>query len=265
MDRPIDPKPQDSWAELEIYRQRYDIEDELKQVHSLERSISRRRARAHALKRRLDDLNRQLTEATAELDAIQNEITGSRRAGSLLLEEILEQVKTREGEGWSPIPVLGYRAWYVNKNSVFGAKMWWKTPSLSATCLNYVDGEDIPHSFQKCGPPACGIYAAKDLTVLRKELGLRVMGPIVGVVALSGKVVEHDHGYRASDARVVALAGQLGDGRFATDDPTMIDEVFAAPDRTLEKLKKSAVPLPQHYLERWKEKNESWTWDLKSG
>lgn len=265
MDRPIDPKPKDSWAELEVYRQRYDIEGELKQVHSLERSISRRRARAHALKRRLDDLNRQLAEATTELDAIQNEITGSRRAGSLLLEEILEQVKTREGEGWSPVPVLGYRAWHVTKNSVFGAKMWWKTPTLSATCLNHVDGEDIPHSFQKCGPPACGIYAAKDLNVLKKELGLKVWGPIVGVVALSGKVVEHDHGYRASAAQVVAVAGQLGHGRFATDDPTTIEDVFAEPNRTLELLQRKPVPLPQHYLEQWKEKHEPWTWDLKSG
>lgn len=265
MDRPNDPKPKDSWAALEIYRQRYDIEGELKQVHSLERSISRRKARAHALQRRLDDLKTQLADAEYELEAIQNEISGARRAGGLLLDEILEQVKNREGEGWSPAPVLGYRAWYIMKGGVFGAKVQWKTPELAATCLNRVDGEDIPHSIGKCGPPACGIYAAKDLTVLQRELGLKVMGPIVGVVGLSGKVVEHDHGYRASAASVFAIAGLVHGKRFATDDPDEIADVFAEPDRTIERLQARAVPLPQSYLEQWKENHESWIWDLKSG
>ncbi len=265
MNRSNDSKPTDSWAELEIYRQRYDIEGELKQIHSLERSISRRRARAHALQRRLDDLNAQLAEAETEFEAIQTEISGARRAGGLLLDEILERVKDREGEGWSPAPVLGYRAWVLHKGGVYGAKVWWKSPTLSARCLNNIDGEDIPHSIGRCGPPACGIYAAKDITVLQRELGLKVLGPVVGVVALSGKVVEHDHGYRASAATVLAIGGMVHGKPFATDDPDAIADVFAEPDRTIEHLQTRASPLPQSYLEQWKENHETWIWDLKSG
>ena len=54
-------------------------------------------------------------------------------------------------------------------------------------------------------------------------------GVLFGLVALSGKVVEHEHGYRAERARVVAAAvlsvGKLSLGA----DPQWIEDVFARP------------------------------------
>lgn len=253
----------DPWVQLEVYRQRYDIEGDLTPVHSLERSISRRRARAHALRRRLAYLNKQVDEAESQLSAVEHEVAGARKAGGLLLTEILDRIRVREGETWSPIPVLGYRAWRIVDERVFGAKVPWDGPTMGAKCLNHVPGDDVPHTYARCGPPACGIYATKDLNVLKRKLGLPVFGPVVGVVALTGKVVEHEHGYRAARATAVALAGDFGGKRFAIDDIDRIGDLFDSPLRTIEMACVSACPKPYDYLTKWKEDNSLWTWEQK--
>lgn len=147
----------DPWAELEIYRQRYDIEDQLVQVRSLERSIARRRAKATTVVRRLEQLERQLAGARRELAAVDREMAGSREIGALLIRDILDQVRTERGEAWTPVAIRGFRMWQIEDNALRGAQMPWTSPLFTASCLREVPGDDIPHSDTRCGPPACGV------------------------------------------------------------------------------------------------------------
>lgn len=141
------------------------------------------------------------------------ELVEAQRAGAALLEDVLEKVRIEKGEGWSPVPVIGFRGWRLMNGLLYGAKVVWQRPEMSADCLHLVAGEDLPHSAGKCGPPPCGIYAVKELAVLKRELGPWGSSSLFGVVAMTGKVIEHDLGYRAAKSKVVAITGRIGGKR----------------------------------------------------
>lgn len=145
---------------------------------------------------------------------------------------------------WSPVAVLGFRAWAVKRHltGVYGV---WAEPSYRAGCHTR-GGErfdpEVPHTDGRCGNPPCGIYAYKDPGSLIAEVG-----PIAGqqrvafgLVAMTGKVVEHTRGYRASHVRVLAMA-VAGRGRLVEvegeewlrrlfDDPEPALDAFEAMD-----------------------------------
>ena len=257
----------DPWELLHIYQQRYGIPDVPEPALRLQRTLNRRKAKAHVLHRRVDDLECQLAETRKELKAVRNEIEGTRRAGELLVEEILDRVRREHGEGWSPTPVFGFRMWVVRDNSLYGAMTRWRTPQMTSTCLNLIPGEDVPHSIRRCGPPACGIYATKSLDVLRRELGAGdTDGYVVGVAALKGKVVEHDRGYRAAQAEASAVTACFEQRHLFTDDPTVIADLFENPLSAININGSVGKPRPgqsDRYLTQWKEKQDIWTWDTK--
>ena len=94
----------------------------------------------------------------------------------------------------------------------------------------------VPHTDGRCGHPPCGLYAAKDVRDLDfpalNALGRRRVA--LGLVALAGKVVEHEHGYRARRAEVRAMA-VIGAGRVVRiGDRTTIERLFADPEATLD-------------------------------
>lgn len=254
----------DSWQQLEVYRQRYDIEDRLGAIESLERSIHRRQARLDAARRHVDQLEAMLGESRRDLDAIRREIAESRRVGAHLIDEIIEQVRVDEGEGWTPWPVRGFRVWSIEEEGLVGAKMRWPTPRMCAVCLKGAPGDDIPHTASACGTPPCGIYAAKGLDFFDR-LGstpwLDSVG-VTGVVAMAGKVVEHDDGYRCARATVEAVSVQLRDAALLTDNASLVEAVFADPVATVERhgergwLEPSVVTA---FLTRAKQKEETWT------
>lgn len=100
--------------------------------------------------------------------------------------------------------VIGWRAWRVVEDdgearlaSVLYEDLWPDGEPLVAHCVHGHEAPDF-----EC---ACGIYAAK-----RRELALpyrigrddsRTIGRVLGLVCLSGDVVEHRDGWRASHAR----------------------------------------------------------------
>jgi hypothetical protein len=224
----------DQWQRLETYRQRYQIEDRLASVASLEKSIRRRRMRSAGLDRRLGDLQEQIAAVRSELAAVESEIEGSRQAGALLIEEILDQVQIDMGEAWSPTPVLGYRVWRIEDDRVMGNQVHWESPTLSSRCLREVPGEDLPHAVERCGPPACGIYAVKSLDMFPPGVAQGVIhNSVVGMVAMHGKVVEHEEGYRSQRAMAVALSANDGVRRLITADPGEIDRFFSEPVGTM--------------------------------
>jgi hypothetical protein len=257
-----------TWDLLDVYRDRYAIEDRLQGVLRLQRTLHRKQAKSDALFRRVQELERHLAEARRELDAIRDEVAGTSTAGRLALDDVLADVKEEFDEGWSPTAVLGFRMWVLRENGLHGAKTTWRIPRLRSICLNAVPGQDVPHSMARCGPPPCGVYATKTVATLRKDLGVGdIDGYVLGVAALSGKVVEHELGYRGEMAEVVALGGKWSDRHVMTDDSERIAAIFANPDEAIADFGVSGKPpgaAIDDYLSNWKEERSQWIWEEKS-
>jgi hypothetical protein len=187
------------------------------------------RVRSH--RGRLRFIDEQIAELEAEKRRLRTEIRGFEKALVLVRRSEVDRLRKEHAEAWSPVPVRGYRVWTVHRDGLHGARMRWPEPNLTAECTR--GGRDeVPHSDGRCGPPACGIYAAKHPDLFFREFSTDWLGAM-GLVELSGKVVEHTEGYRAQHARVVAL-GLVGRGRsLVTHDPAVIELAFADPDQAL--------------------------------
>jgi hypothetical protein len=143
-------------------------------------------------------------------------------------------------EFWSPGLVLGFRMWEV-RGRLLGAWKPWSEPEMEARCLPARKGADhgeVPHTDGRCGWPPCGIYCFKEPEQLLAAFGLpsgsaRVM---LGLVTLTGKVVEHKNGYRARKARVLA-AVVVGRGRLVrVEGDALLRRLFAQPEAAIEEL-----------------------------
>ncbi len=250
------------WQRLETYRQRYQISERLGPLESLEKSMERRRARLNGLVKRKSELQDQLAAVATEIHVVDEEIQRSLMTGALLINEIIEQVRVDEGEAWSPFLVRGFRVWRIVDGQVLGNQMHWPTPTLSSSCLRQIPGDDIPHAGWRCGPPACGIYAVKELDWFPAEVaGCRMDRSVVGVVGMSGKVVEHEMGYRGHTASVLAISARLGSYWLLTGNPAEIEAVFDDPDAAIPEFGVHRRPEPEEarrFLESNKENEEQW-------
>lgn len=257
------PSDLDQWSRLSVYRQRYHIGDRLEPLDSLERSLQRRGLRATALTKRLEQLEKMVTETRDELAAIDAEIEGSRKVGALLIEEVLDEVQSEMGEAWSPTPVHGFRVWRIEDNRIMGNQVHWASPSLESQCLREIPGDDLPHSVDRCGPPACGIYAVKDLSMFPPDVARGgIHNSVLGVVAMHGKVVEHEEGYRSQNATAIAVSATDGTHRLMTEDPEVIAGLFADPGWALAGADHTHTGVDngtKDFLESIKAKEEQWT------
>jgi hypothetical protein len=137
---------------------------------------------------------------------------------------------------WSPTPILGFRVWEAGKR-LQGARKPWLSPTYEAGCLRGSSeqfDDAVPHTDGHCGKPPCGIYAAKDPDPLLGKYWWRP-GRVIGLVELSGKVVEHDFGYRARRATAVFLVVSWIGGEEVASTPEDVAAVFADPQGWLER------------------------------
>ena len=156
-------------------------------------------------------------------------------------------------------PLVGYRAWHYTidgpRASLYpissadsmawdGAESGW----VVATCRIGCDPVEVPG--ERCG---CGFYSMKSRELLAIEAMVLSMRSsrgddaeprgILGRVDLAGKIIEHEHGYRAERARVteliplatdeensIRLAGALG---LPLGDPFPLDPLPPLPDPPL--------------------------------
>ena len=248
---------------LALYRDRYDIEDMIEPFERLEEAQCRRERKLAVLRRRAGQLASELSEVTDRIGALEKEINGTEVAREALAAEIVEETRLRFTETWSPIPVLGYRTWVIHQNRLRGVKVPWPTPEMVASCLTRIPGEDVPHAERRCGIPACGIYATKTLQPFSgTAYGLAGRELALGVVAMTGKVIEHDVGYRAARARAVAVVARLDRTWFATADEDAVAELFTDPRKAATRLEPADVDTrrqAESLLIEMKEKAESWT------
>lgn len=215
---------------------------------------------------RMDALRDQMTALLDEISRLDDELMGYRKGYLALLEDTIDRVRSDHGEGWSPTPVLGYRLWSWRQGGLHGAWERWMTPTKTATCR--AGDDEVPHSDGRCGRLGCGVYAAKDLRPLLEEhTRPNANGYLAGLVELTGKVVEHEHGYRAARGEVVSAALVGTDRMVLTDDSTTLSDLFNDPDDVMER---SGRPLPgpawSSILEfvTPRERSTSWTSETRS-
>jgi hypothetical protein len=143
-------------------------------------------------------------------------------------------------------PILAFRAWGISSGRLRGARAAWPVPTVEARCLgpgqHAAGADDVPHTDATCGPSPCGVYATKTAASALAALGCD--GPVaLGVVALSGKVVEHEYGYRAAAATAVALL-VVSHGEALPCDGVEVDEMFLAPEAAIAAARGRARRLP---------------------
>lgn len=126
--------------------------------------------------------------------------------------------ETRPDVWWSNTPVLGYRIWDLKNGRLHGAWTPWETSRKSAVCLDKQSSArgPVPHDAADCRPPPCGIYALKGTRKVQRMVERSILKTAVpmtlaiGLVAMTGRVVEHEHGYRAEHVEVISLAMVTG-------------------------------------------------------
>ena len=99
--------------------------------------------------------------------------------------------------------------------------------------------------------------------LLTQHLNAKSHGYVVGLVALTGKVVEHEHGFRAERAEIVALAAVGVDGYLETEDIDEVADVCDAPEPAVRlggRLRPSGVlGRIERFLNACRERRLRWT------
>ena len=187
-------------TEWKLLRDRYGSSIEPAGVARLELSRTRRINRIRHLRDRVSEL-------TDEIRVLRHEVEGIDKALCLALEEAIGNERHVRGEAWSPIPIPGFRLWDLRGDGLFGFRVQWSQPTLVAQCPTTKTSHEVPHTDGSCGDPPCGIYATKDAdSLLDAHCHDEVERLAIGLVGLTGKVVEHEFGYRAARADVIALS-----------------------------------------------------------
>lgn len=132
---------------------------------------------------------------------------------------------------WSPSPVIGFRIWTLRRTGFRGSSSPWPSSSYTATCEA---GADVPHTDGRCARVAfgCGVYVAKDVRELISEFDvLQRRDVAVGLVIMTGKVIEHESGYRAESTQVISLAVLDRDWVTFVEGANAVAEAFSNSER----------------------------------
>lgn len=238
---------------------RYGVEPD-PDVGRLEQQLARRTSRIAVLSDRLDEILDELTR-------LDDERAGVLSAMELVLTDQLERVTEAHGEAWSPWPVFGFRIWGVTNRGLVGMFERWKSPAKEARCSKLAPNRDVPHTDGRCGEPRCGIYATRTPEMAMGGIPSEG-GWAIGLVALSGKVVEHERGYRAQRAQVRAIVVSHEGRVLAAEEPRLVDLAFRATVATTALLGRPAVEWPHERIAvtlRAAERRLTWTSDLNDG
>lgn len=193
-------------------------------------TIDRMRRRIGAQRIRLERLEHEVAALLAEIAREEEEIAGREKALALLLGTVVTRLGRAHADAWSPVPMLGYRLWAMHEGALHGARSVWREPTFAATCAD--DPTDVPHSDGRCGRLGCGVYATKELApLLEMHVTPESHSYVAALVALSGKVVEHERGYRARSAAVVTAYAVWPDRVMASAQPERIAALFRGCDR----------------------------------
>lgn len=97
-------------------------------------------------------------------------------------------------EFWSPEPVVGWRAWRWTGTELAGVFAEWQSDQFRAICDVCDEVPSWNHT--------CGIYAVKDPVQVYRFPSSQT---VIGRVEMWGVVIDHERGYRCSNARIAEL------------------------------------------------------------
>lgn len=169
---------------------------------------------------------------------------------------------------WSPAPIFGFRFWRVQIDGLYGSTgVRWERPSLEAECrsprgLRFVTAGGLERERFGAGEPVphldctCGIYAVPSVVALLDH-AVRPVAPgarlpetgAFGIVAMTGRVVEHERGWRAGRAEATALLVLTRRWYLLTAGVAALEEIFAEPVAGLANAERR--PLPDDRPEAW--------------
>lgn len=176
---------------------------------------------------RLRHLQSQTAKLQTEMDVLERELVGLDKTVRLLLNESITEIKVEHGPSWSPVAMLGFRVWELRDGGLHGYREHWEHRSLKAYCGTTRSHDEVPHTEGQCGNPPCGIYAAKDVNeLLEAHQSAAIHSLAVGLVGMTGKVVEHEKGWRGAETTVLALAFLREGQPHTTDDPDELELLF---------------------------------------
>jgi hypothetical protein len=233
------------------------------EIDRLESAVSRREVARRGLRRQIEHLRERIAGLEVEAATIDGEVLGLQRALEALYLDVAEHRGLDLNQWWSPIPIVGYRAWLIEEDGLHGARVRWTSRHLTAGCLGTSAESEVPHVRGECGSPPCGIYATKSLKTLFRFFGGGVVREVaLGLVSLSGRVVDHDLGYRGARAQAVSLAVIRGQGLYLTDDPDEIDRLFTSTRDEIGLMcqpTKHPIEEALAYLEHQERRHQQWT------
>ncbi len=246
-------------ARIATYRNRYGRDFDFREPHLL---ITIKR-----LVTQLDQLERKRLELDDEIARTASTVRKMIEAIEFEVEAAIAEVTQAQVEMWSPSPVVGYRAWAITSDGMQGVRTLWARPTLTARCPSPFgdDPDDVPHTDDRCGRLGCGIYATKDVpSLLDSELGSSLSGSFaVGRVELTGKVVEHEFGYRAATATVTRVIAFHDGRRLWAAEPEPIGRLFADPVTTMTQATRFTEDCRTATLIAFEE-GETWTSERRS-
>ncbi len=230
--------------------------DEAATIDRMHRTIASHRVR-------LERLEHEAAAILSEITRLEDELHGREKALALLLGTVVERIGQTFRDAWSPVPVLGYRLWSMRRGALHGARTCWPEPTFTATCSAFNGA--APHTDGRCGRLGCGVYATKELpSLVSMHIDAESHSYVAALVALTGTVVEHERGYRAETAQVVAAYAVWPDRVLATHDPRQIATIFAGCDRVPSEWcgpwphERTPVPDLVHYLRQRAKEEAAW-------
>ncbi len=254
-----------------------DLDEMRQRGQRFRRRLADERAKAEALAEELDQFDTRIAALHAEVTAAQEELVRLLRTCLAKADDIATRQRLlRQAEAeteystamWSPTAVLGYRIWTIADGRFCGHWQIWDAPRKTARCS--APGP-LPHTDGRCAEVAfgCGIYAAKSPRPLLAGKDIRRNSSFaIGLVGLEGTVVEHERGYRAERASVLAIAVYERGTLWMTDDQAELAELFGSRSTATHP---GIVPLPQpknldttrqaitDYLDYHARRKQTWT------
>ena len=254
-----------------------DLDEMPQRGQRFRRRLADERAKVEALTEELDQFDTRIAALDAEVAAAREELAELLKTCLAKADDIAARqrlVRQAEAETidstamWSPTAVLGYRIWTIADSRFCGHWQVWDAPRKTATCT--AQGP-LPHTDGRCAEVAfgCGIYAAKSPRPLLAGKDIRRNSTFaLGLVGLEGTVVEHERGYRAERASVLAIAIYERGALWMTDELTQLGELFSS-HRTAADLGIQPLPQPKNvdttrqaitdYLDYHARRKQSWT------
>lgn len=197
--------------------------DEAPSIVRMQRTIASQQVR-------LERLEHEAAAVLAEIARLEDEVHGREQALAMLLGHVVGRMERMHRDAWSPTPIVGYRLWAMRNGELHGARRHWTQPAFAAMCATH--GEGAPHADERCGRLGCGVYATKELEpLLAMHVQPESHSYVAAAVALTGRVVEHERGYRAAAARVTAAFAVWPDRVLATTDGFRLAALFSGCDR----------------------------------